>query len=97
MPVMYLAPDRPRHDVAGRQLGARLVGEETAALLIDENRAFAAHGLADQRHRARRPVEGGGMELHEFEVGELGARMRGNREALAEAAGGRPPLGGSES
>ena len=55
--------------------------------LVDEDRALAAHGLADERHRALRDVERGRMELDELQVGENRARARREREALAEAAG----------
>lgn len=52
-------------------LDARHIGKETMTLLVDEECAFAAHRIAHKRHWPARTVEGGRMELHEFEVGEF--------------------------
>ena len=79
-------PDRARDDVARRQFRPGDVRHKALAGLVDENGAFAAHGFADERHRPRRAVERGRVELHEFEIGEFGAGARGEREALAETA-----------
>ena len=48
--------------------------------LVDQHRAFAAHRLADERHRPRGDVERGRMELDELQVGEYGAGARGERQ-----------------
>jgi hypothetical protein len=77
-------PDCARDDVAGRQFGAGLVRHETQPGFVDQGGAVAAHSLGHQRHRSRRPVEGGRMELDEFEIGKLCARARRQRETLAE-------------
>ena len=87
MPCRAAAPDRARDDVARREFGAGLVRHETLAGVVDQDRAVAAHGFGQQRHRARRPVEGGRVKLDELEIGELCARTRRQRQPLAEAAG----------
>ena len=81
------APDRARDDVAGREFGAGLVRHEALPGVVDQDRAVAAHGLGDQRHRARRPVEGGRVKLDELEIGELRARACRQRQPLTEATG----------
>ena len=92
----------PRDDVAWREVGERvLVGHERDALLVAQDRAFAAQRLREQRARHRRVVQRGRVELHELEVGDRDAgsqrhrdavagrqgRVRGDREALPGAAG----------
>ena len=86
MAVGAPAPDRARDDVARRQFRARRTRHEPLAGLVDQRRALAAHGLADERHGPRSDVERSRMELHELHVGERGAGARREREALAEAA-----------
>ena len=75
-----------RDDVARLELGAPLPRHETRAGLVDQHRAFAAHRLADQRHGIETDIERGGMELHEFHVGESGAGARRERQALTNGA-----------
>ena len=87
MSLRAAMPDRARDDVAGREFGAGLVRHEALAGVVDQDRAVAAHGLGHQRHRTRRPVEGGRVKLDEFEIGELRARTRRQRQSLAEATG----------
>ncbi len=82
------APDRTRDDIAGRKFGAGLVRHEALPGVVDQDCAIATHGFGDQRHRARRPVEGGRVKLDEFEIGEFCARACRERQPLAEATGG---------
>ena len=83
---LLLAVDRARHHVARRELGvAVLLEHEPRALLVDEDRPFAAHRLGDQRERVLRRVERGGMELHELHVGERHAGAV--RDGVAVARG----------
>ena len=81
------APDRARDDVAGRKFGAGLVRHEALPGVVDQDRAVAAHGFGHQRHRTRRPVEGGRVKLDELEIGEYRACTRRQRQSLAEATG----------
>ena len=76
-------------------------GHERRAVVVAQDRAFAAQGLRQQRPRHRRVVQRGRVELDELEVGARDAglqrerdavagrqrRVRGDREALARAAG----------
>ena len=75
-----------RDDVARLELGTALPCHEARACLVYEHRAFAAHGLADQRHGIEPDIERGGMELHELHVGQRRAGPRGQRQALADGA-----------
>ena len=79
--------DRAGDDVARRELGAGNPGHEASAGLVDEDRALAAHRLADERHRTVAAIERGRVELHELQVGEDRAGAGRKREPLAEAAG----------
>ena len=77
---------RPGHAVARRKLRSRQVGEEASAGLIDQHRALAAERLADQPHRPDRRIEGGRVELDEFEIGEHRPGPGGERQALPDRA-----------
>src|SRR5438477_12280711 len=81
------APDRARDDIAGREFGTGLVCHEALSGVVDQDRAVTAHGLGHQRHRTRRPVEGGRMKLDELEIGEFCARACRQRQSLAVTAG----------
>ena len=83
----HMPPDRARDDIAGRKLGAGHVGHEAIAALVDEDRAFAAHRLADEFQRKGSAVERRRMELNEFEIGHDRAGARREREALAKGSG----------
>ena len=75
--------DRARDRVARLQL----VHEALAGGVV-ERRALAAHRLADEEALAARdPDDRRGMELHELEVGELGARRAREQQARAVGAG----------
>ena len=85
--------DGARHDVARRQLPARIgVEREAPAGPIHQQRAGAAHGLGDERCRVDAgELERGRMELEELEVAEPGARPVGQRPAVG---GGHLRVGG---
>ena len=87
MSLSAAVPDCARNDVARRQFGAGLVRHEALASFVDQGGAIAAHGLGHQRHRSRRSVERGRMELDEFEIGKCCARAGRQCEALAETTG----------
>ena len=76
--------DRAGHDVARRELAARIgVEREPAAVAIHQQRAGAAHRLGDERRRIHPgQLERGGMELEELEVAELGADLVRQRPAV---------------
>ena len=80
------SPNRARDHVSRRHLAARRVGHEALAGVVDEDGAFAAHRLGDERGRPRRRLQRGRMELHEFEVDERGAGARSERQTLSEAS-----------
>ena len=79
---LKLCPLRPRDHVAGRQ---RIVEYELTEL-IDQNRALAAHGLADERQGIQHAVQCRGVELHELDVTQGCAGPVGQREALTAGA-----------
>ena len=80
------------HDVARRQLCHRMQAlHEALAALVDEVRALAADGLADEHAAGAGHVERGGVELEELEVGELRARAPRHGQAVA---GGDLRVGG---
>ena len=76
----------------GPELGHRvLVGHEAAPAGVAQDRALAAHGLADQRQGAVAEREGGGVELDQLQVGQGGAgagRQGGAVGGGAERVGG---------
>ena len=86
--VGALTPDCARDNIARRKFGSRRSCHESVTGIVDQNRAFAAQGFADERHRPRCDVERGWMELSEFHVCEKGASARSKRHALPEAAKG---------
>ena len=69
-----LRPDSAGDDIARREFGPGDSSHETVAILIDEDRAFAANGLADETDLRSRAIERGRMELHEFHIAQYGAR-----------------------
>ena len=86
------------------------IQHETAAHLIDQDRALAAQGLGRQRRGIAADVDGSRMELHELRIGDDRAGARRHAEAFAarlqgigrdgveraEAAGGEDDGGGAE-
>ena len=86
------ARDRPGHHVAGCEVGERvLLRHEREAIVVAQDRAFAAQRLRQQQTRARRVVEGSWVELHELHIGHCDAGPKGHRDAVA---GGDRRIGG---
>src|SRR6185503_16248564 len=65
--------DRSGHDIARRELGARICVEgETATAGIQEHSAGATHGLGDERSRVDAgKLECGWMELQKLQISQL--------------------------
>ena len=86
--LLHLADDGQADHVAGRKLGAGIVvGHETMAVAIDQVRAFAAGGLADQAAAAAGDVQHRGVKLHELDVAQLGPRAIGQGQPVARGHG----------
>ena len=51
--LRHVPPDCPGNNIARCKLGAGHAGHEAMASLVDEDRPFAAHGLADELKRKR--------------------------------------------
>ena len=82
--LLFLADDAPRHDVARREVAARVIARhERVAAAVDQARAFAAKRLGNQKTRRALQVEGGWMELDELEIGNPGTGMIRERDAIA--------------
>ena len=79
-------PDRARHHVARLELAAAVARHEPFAGVVDQDRAFAAHRLAHQRHRVEADIERGRVELHELHVGERRTGTGGERQSLSNRA-----------
>ena len=78
------------HDVARCEFGARIdVLHVPVAVFVQQHRAFAAHGFGDEEVLAH--GHGGGMELVELQIGDLGARTPCGGEAVR---GGDRRIGG---
>ncbi len=76
--------DLAAHDVARRELGKRVHAEHEALFVaVEQVGALASQRLGDEEARRRLVVERGGVELHELEVGDLGARAPGRGQAVA--------------
>ena len=74
--------DAARDNVARRQFGVLVQGRhEALAGAIDQNRAFAAQRFGGQRRGIAADVDGGGMELHEFGIGDARAGPRRHGQA----------------
>ncbi len=92
--MLEVAVDEPTgdglgHHVARREVGERvLVGHEGVPGVVAQDRALAAQRLRQKRPRHRRVVQCGGVELHELEVGDRGARAHGHGDAVAGGEGG---------
>ena len=75
----HLGGDGQRDDVAGRQLGERMVGgHESLAIAVAEIGPFAAKRFGQEMAGRAGDVQDRGMELHEFHVAELGTRAKGH-------------------
>ena len=79
-----------RHDVARSQVAALVMPQhEGLPVLVQQARAFAAHGLGDEGAAvAALLIQGRGVELHEFQIGQRHAGTCGHGDARAHAAGG---------
>lgn len=82
-------------DVPGRQFGQFVLPQhEALTVRVDEVGALASDRLGDERLlalRVRAEEQHGRVELHEFQVGDLGARPQRQRHAVA---GGHRRVGG---
>src|SRR5207302_1413568 len=78
--AFHAADDGLGNDVAGRQLGARVLRRyEADAVLVAEIGAFAANRFADEEASRAGHIEDRRMKLHEFHVAKLGAGSVGGR------------------
>ena len=93
--LLHPARDALGDDVARRQLGQFVLADHEAdAVGVDQVGALAAYRLGDQRLLAlgvRAEEQHGRVELHELQVGDLGAGAQGERHAVA---GGDGRVGG---
>ena len=81
--------DGTGYHVAGGKIRQFVVARHKClALVIFEGRAFAAHGFGDEHARGTGHVEGGGVELHEFKVGELRPGAIRHGQAITGGDGG---------
>ena len=82
--LLHLEVDRPGHDVARRQLQARVVvGHEARAVGEREVGALAAQRLADEEGALLRVVEAGRVELDELHVPDPAAGPPGHGDPVA--------------
>ena len=58
---------------------------EALALVVDQHRAFAAQRFGRQRRGIAAHRDGGGMELHEFRIGDQRAGARRHAQGLRRA------------
>src|SRR5258708_16500646 len=73
--LLLFLKDRASHDIAGCEvLQSVRAAHEPTPLRVDEERAFTANGLGNQRERILRRVERGRMKLDELHVVEHLAR-----------------------
>ena len=91
----HLPLHRPCHLVARRELV-----DEPLAAGVEQPGAFAAYRLGDEEPvRAVGADDGGGVELHELEVGERRARRERQQQSAADrddrVGGARPQRGGA--
>ena len=93
--VAHDVEDRPRHDVARREVGELVPARhDPHPGAVDEEGALAAHRLGDERLLAGRPLaeeEHRRVELHELEVGDprAGPQRRGHPVAGRDRRVGR--------
>ena len=94
----HLLPDRPGDDVAGGQLAAGVGAEQEAPpVRVHDQGALATDRLADEEGGGSRQREDGGVELDELDVGDVGARLVSEGDAVAGGpgrVGGVAPEGG---
>ncbi len=84
-----LPVDGAGHNVARGQLGLGVIAlHEGAALSVDQPGALAAQSLGGQGRGVDIHGDGRGVKLHEFRIGDLGARQGCQGQALAAHGGG---------
>lgn len=85
--LLHAPHDALGDDVPGRQLGQFVLAQHEAhAVGVDQVGTLAAHRLGDQGLLALRvgaEEQHGGVELHELQVGDLGARAEGEGDPVA--------------
>ena len=84
MPFRLMREHGAGHHIARRQVAP---GHEAGAGLVDQHGAFAAHGLGDQGQRRPVGIQGGRVELHEFQMLQLRAGRGGEDQAAADRRG----------
>ena len=90
--LFHFKINRPRHHVARRKFGARVVlRHEAGAVGQQQQAAFSAHGLADQKGFGVRVVQAGRVELDELHVLHPAAGTPGCGDTVS---GGRVRIGG---
>ena len=89
---VHFADDGARDDIARSKLLSFVVAlHEAFEMDIAEDATFAAECFAEEESRGAFDGESGGMELHEFHVGEHGASFVGDGHAIT---GGDIGIGG---
>ena len=69
--------------VAWRKISKLMqITHDRLAFAIHQFRSLAAHSFADQVSRCASNIQRGGMELHEFQVSQVGARAPRHRYAI---------------
>lgn len=87
-----MPPDGSGDDIAGRKFGTGHVSHETIAVLVDEDRTFAAYRLADELEREGSVVQRRRMELNKLQIGHDRAGACRECEALAKGSGWIRPM-----
>lgn len=89
--LLHAPHDALGDDVPGRQLGEFVLAHHEAhAVGVDQVSALAAHRLGDEgllALRVRAEEQHGRVELHELQVGDLGARAERESDAVARRHG----------
>ncbi len=86
--LVVLPVDGAGDDVPWRQLGHGMVlVHESPAVSVDQECPVAPQRLGEERHRVLPGMECGGMELHEFQIGEPGPRPPRHGDAIPGHAG----------
>jgi hypothetical protein len=82
--AMHFADDSASDDIAGGEfLGFGVALHEAFEKNIAEDAAFSAESFGEQKARRTLDGESGGMELHEFHVGENCTSLVGDGHAVA--------------
>ena len=90
--AFHFGDDGAGDDVAGGEVALRVIAfHEAFASEVEQAGAFAAEGFGEEEAGRAGDVEGGGVELDEFEVTDGGAGAPGHGDAVA---GGDIGIGG---